>query len=93
MRMRFARRRAKKAGRSPDGQVAGMPVTARLTGPGRRQPARIVDGQPEGGYTSMFEIICCDCGDHPGRDYREVPPGLQRILPGRTRSRRAWKHT
>jgi hypothetical protein len=38
-----------------------------------------VDGQPEGGYTSMFEIICCDCGDHPGPDYREVPPGLQRI--------------
>jgi hypothetical protein len=54
-------------------------VTTRLTGPGRRQPARTVDGQPEGGYTSMFEIICCDCGDHPDRDYREVPPGLQRI--------------
>lgn len=27
----------------------------------------------------MFEIICCDCGDHPDRDYCEVPPGLQRI--------------
>lgn len=27
----------------------------------------------------MFEIICCDCGDHPDRDYREIPPGLQRI--------------
>ena len=39
----------------------------------------IVDGQPEGGYTSMSDIICCDCGDHPGRVYREVPPGLQRI--------------
>ena len=36
----------------------------------RRQPVRIVDGQPEGGYTSMIEIICCDC---------DVPPGLQRI--------------
>ena len=45
----------------------------------RRQPVRIVDGQPEGGYTSMFELICCDCGDHPERDYREVPPELQRI--------------
>jgi len=38
-----------------------------------------VDGQPEGGYTSMSEIICCECGDHPDRDYREVPPELQRI--------------
>ena len=27
----------------------------------------------------MSEIICCDCGDHPGRDYHEVRPGLQRI--------------
>jgi hypothetical protein len=34
---------------------------------------------PEGGYTDMFEIICCDCGDHPGLDYREVSPELQRI--------------
>lgn len=24
-----------------------------------------MDGQPEGSYTSMFEIICCYCGDHP----------------------------
>ena len=44
----------------------------------RRQPARIVEGQPEG-YTSAFEIICCDCGDDPGLDYSQVPPGLQRI--------------
>ena len=27
----------------------------------------------------MFEIICCDCGDHPDLDYRDVPPELQRI--------------
>jgi hypothetical protein len=45
----------------------------------RRQPARIVDGQPQGGYTSAFEIICCHCGDNPGLDYSEVSPGLQRI--------------
>jgi hypothetical protein len=45
----------------------------------RRQPARIVDGQPDGGYTDMFEIICCDCGDHPDLDYRQVSPELQRI--------------
>jgi hypothetical protein len=45
----------------------------------RRQPARIVEGQPEGGYTEAFEIICRDCGDHPDLDYREVSPELQRI--------------
>jgi hypothetical protein len=39
----------------------------------------MVDGHPDGGYTSMFEIICCDCGDDPELDYGEVPPRLQRI--------------
>ena len=28
---------------------------------------------------TKFEIICCDCGDDPDRDYREVPPELQRV--------------
>jgi hypothetical protein len=45
----------------------------------RRQPVRIIDGQPEGGYTSMFEVICCDCGDDPDLVYRDVPAELQRI--------------
>jgi hypothetical protein len=45
----------------------------------RRRPTRIVAGQPEGGYTSVFEIICCYCGDDPELDYREVSPELQRI--------------
>ena len=45
----------------------------------RRQPARIVEGQPEGGYSGMFEIVCCYCGDHPDLDYREVSPQLRRI--------------
>jgi hypothetical protein len=45
----------------------------------RRQPARIVDGRPQGGYTDNFELICCDCGDDPGLDYREVSPRLQLI--------------
>lgn len=45
----------------------------------RRRPTRIVEGRPEGGYTDEFEIICCDCGDDPGLDYREVSPALQRI--------------
>jgi len=45
----------------------------------RRQPARIVEGQAEGGYTDAFEIICCDCGDDPDLDYSEVSPRLQRV--------------
>ena len=45
----------------------------------RRRPARIVKGEPEGGYSSMFEIVCCYCGDHPDLDYRDVSSKLQRI--------------
>ena len=45
----------------------------------RRQPARIVEGRLEGGYTSAFELICCDCGDHPYLDYSEISAELQRI--------------
>jgi hypothetical protein len=45
----------------------------------RRQPVRIAEGRLSVGYTNAFEIICCDCGDHPHRDYREVSPELQRI--------------
>jgi hypothetical protein len=45
----------------------------------RRRPTRIVECRPEGGYTDEFEIVCCDCGDDPGLDYREVSPALQRI--------------
>ena len=45
----------------------------------RRMPARMVAGRPEGGYTDAFEIVCCDCGDDPDLDYRDVSPELQRI--------------
>jgi hypothetical protein len=45
----------------------------------RRQPARIIEGRPEGGYTDAFELICCDCGDDPDRDYRGLPSRLQLI--------------
>jgi hypothetical protein len=45
----------------------------------RRQPSRMVEGQPEGGYTGAFEIVCCDCGDHPDLDYCEVSPELHRV--------------
>jgi hypothetical protein len=45
----------------------------------RRRPARIIEGRPEGGYTDLFEIICCDCGDRPDLDCREVSSLLQRV--------------
>ena len=45
----------------------------------RRQPARIVEGSSEGGCTSLFEVICCDCGDDPYLDYSEVPARFQRL--------------
>ena len=45
----------------------------------RRQPVRIVDGRPEGGYTDAYELVCWECGDDPDLDYREVSPDLQRI--------------
>ena len=45
----------------------------------RRQPTRIVEGRPEGGYTNAFEFICRDCDDHIDLDCRDVSPELQRI--------------
>ena len=45
----------------------------------RRQPLRMVEGRPEGGYTDTFEIICCHCGDDPDLDFRDVSPEHQRI--------------
>ena len=45
----------------------------------RRKPVRIVEGSSEGGYTSVFEVICCDCGDNPYLDYSEVSAWFQRL--------------
>jgi len=45
----------------------------------RRHPVRIVAGGPEGGYTDVYELICCYCGDDPDLDYRRVSPRLRRI--------------
>jgi hypothetical protein len=45
----------------------------------RRQPVHLVEGHPEGGYTDSYELICCDCGDDPELDYRDVPADLQQI--------------
>jgi hypothetical protein len=59
--------------------ATGDPPGQRWTVVLRRQPARVVEGRPEGGYTDMFEIICCDCGDDPRLDYREISPRLQLV--------------
>jgi hypothetical protein len=65
------------------GDVMTIPVAGQsghgMTASVRRQPARIVEGRKEGGYTDAFEIVCCDCGDHPYWDYSEISPSLQRI--------------
>jgi hypothetical protein len=45
----------------------------------RRQPVRIVEGRIEGGYSSAFEVVCCNCGDNPYLDYSEVSARLQRL--------------
>ena len=45
----------------------------------RGQPARIVEGRPEGSYTDAFEVIGCDCGDHQDLDYSGVTPERQRV--------------
>ena len=63
--------------------LAGQPGHGR-TAFLRRQPVRIVDGRFEGRYTSVFELICPGCGDHPYLDYSEVPPRLQQLRGPRT---------
>lgn len=58
--------------------VAGQPRHG-MTASIRRQPARIRGSRKEGGYRNAFEVVCCDRGDHPYRDYSEIPLALQRI--------------
>jgi hypothetical protein len=58
----------------------------------RRQPVRIIEGRPEGGYTDVFELICCDCGDHPDLDTATSHPSSSGpVAP--TPSRWASQHT
>ena len=45
----------------------------------RRQPVLPADGRAERRYTGAFELICCECGDDPDLDYREVSAVLQRV--------------
>ena len=44
----------------------------------RRQSAWIVPDRTSR-RTGAFEVICCDCGDHPYLNYSEIPARLQRI--------------
>jgi hypothetical protein len=52
-----------------EAELTGMPLTpVNRTGPAvpsflRRQPVRIVEGSIEGGYTNVWEVICCGCGE------------------------------
>ncbi|TVZ02234.1 hypothetical protein EAS64_25760 [Trebonia kvetii] len=45
----------------------------------RGRPTRIPGGQPQGGSIHVYELICCDCGDDPDLDYRDVSLELQQI--------------
>ena len=63
--------------------LAGQPGHGR-TAFVRRQPARIVDGRVQGGYTDAYELICPGCGDNPYVDYSQIPPPLQRLRGPRT---------
>ena len=72
-----------QAGGPQDARGAAIPGAGEL-GHGfgavlRRQPAPGADGRAEGGYATVFELICFDCGDSPCLDYSQVSPRLQRI--------------
>src|SRR6266568_4689686 len=81
--MRVASAEAQRSASPPRGEpvmTTGMASEVDRTIVLRRQrKVRVVEGKPEGVYTSMFEIICRDCGDDPFWDYHDVPPRLQRI--------------
>lgn len=87
VRVRPAPRRGRRARDPRDGTDAGEgQVTSPRGHPGhglavslRRQPACLVEGRVEGGYTGAFELICCHCGDHPYLDYSQVSSRLQQL--------------
>ena len=45
----------------------------------RAQPARMIDGHVDGGYTGQYEVICPACGDDPNLSYQQVPRDLQQL--------------
>jgi hypothetical protein len=57
--------------------VAGQPGHGRTTSL-RRQLVWIAEDR-KARCTGAYEVICCDCGDHPYLRYSEISPRLQRI--------------
>ena len=57
--------------------VAGQPGHGRTTSL-RRQSVWLAEDR-QARWTGAYEVICCDCGDHPYLGYSEIPPRLQRI--------------
>lgn len=45
----------------------------------RRQPAGALKRRAGDGYSREYEVVCCDCGDDPALEYREISPELQQI--------------
>ena len=56
---------------------AGQPGHGRTTSL-RRQSSWIAQDR-KSRHTGLFELICCDCGDHPYLQYSDIPPRLQQI--------------
>ena len=56
--------------------LAGQPGHGKATL--RRQLVWMAD-ERKARCTGAYEVICCDCGDHPYLDYSKIPPRLQRI--------------
>jgi hypothetical protein len=57
--------------------VAGQPGHGR-TASLRRQLVWMAEDR-KARCTGAYEVICCDCGDHPYLGYSEIPLRLQRI--------------
>ena len=45
----------------------------------RRQPVRIVKVSLKAATPMHMSFVCCECGDHPDLDYREISAELRRI--------------
>jgi len=62
--------------------VATLPVAGRhghgRTTSLRRQSVWMAE-ERKARYTGAYEVICCDCGDHPYLAYSGISPRLQRI--------------
>lgn len=57
--------------------MRASPATAGQRACGGSQPWIAQDRKSR--HTGLFELICCDCGDHPYLQYSDIPPRLQQI--------------